>query len=178
MVTSQPLSQQEYLTNHENKQTASPSSALILLITALSCQTQPQGRPTAFPTEAPTLDRRADRYRHTNACPDLDNDANTHHDANANPGADRHPPDLYRHAHSNPPGAVAPPLNSNTGVVDWSYFYLTEKENEEDGSLVALSAMVAFQLMDRGIHTETINILGDDVTVFTSGFAMTLIKHG
>ncbi len=72
--------------------------------------------------------------------------------------------------------AQLPPLNSNTGVVDWSYFYLTEKENEEDGSLVALSAMVAFQLMDRGIHTETINILGDDVTVFTSGFAMTLIK--
>jgi hypothetical protein len=53
-----------------------------------------------------------------------------------------------------------------TRLVDWSYFYVTNKENLQDGALISLSGMSAFQLVDRGIHSEVVEILGDDVTIF------------
>ena len=62
--------------------------------------------------------------------------------------------------------ANLPVLTTGNQVVDWSYYYVTRKENREDGSLLNLSGMVSFQLMDRGIHRETIQVLGKDVTVF------------
>ena len=46
--------------------------------------------------------------------------------------------------------------------MDFGYHYITRKDNREDGSLRNLSAMVSFQLMDRGIHSETVKI---DLTV-------------
>ena len=51
-------------------------------------------------------------------------------------------------------------------TVDWDYYYITRRDNREDGSLRNLSAMVSFQLVDRGIHSETIEVLGQDVTVY------------
>jgi hypothetical protein len=62
--------------------------------------------------------------------------------------------------------ANLPVLVTGNQVVDWSYSYLTQKENRTDGGLLNLSGMVSFQLMDRGIHSETISILGEEVTVF------------
>jgi len=51
-------------------------------------------------------------------------------------------------------------------TVDWSYYYISRKESRTDGSLLSLSATVAFQLLDRGIHHETLRILDQDVTVY------------
>ncbi|MFZ3070143.1 MAG: hypothetical protein WA110_03355, partial [Anaerolineaceae bacterium] len=51
-------------------------------------------------------------------------------------------------------------------TVNWGYAYISRKETRDDGSLLSLSAMVAFQLLDRGIHSETIRVLGQDVTVY------------
>jgi len=51
-------------------------------------------------------------------------------------------------------------------TVDWSYYYISRKETRNDGSLLSLSATVAFQLLVRGIHHETLRILDQDVTVY------------
>ncbi|MGV8049267.1 MAG: hypothetical protein AB2L21_02770 [Anaerolineaceae bacterium] len=51
-------------------------------------------------------------------------------------------------------------------TVDWNYFYISRQETREDSSLLSLSAMVAFQLLDRGIHSETLKILDQNVTVY------------
>lgn len=51
-------------------------------------------------------------------------------------------------------------------TVDWNFSYLTQNNKRENGSQFNLSAMLAFQLLDRGIHSETIKVLGNDVTVY------------
>jgi hypothetical protein len=43
---------------------------------------------------------------------------------------------------------------------------ITNRVLETDGSAKELSAMFAFQLLDRGIHSETREILGNKVTVY------------
>mgnify|MGYP005813307447 CR=1 FL=1 len=59
------------------------------------------------------------------------------------------------------------PLNASDGTtVDFSSFYITQKETRDDGSVKNLSATVSFQLLDRGIHSETIQVLGQDLTVY------------
>jgi len=139
-------------------------SALILLLTVLSCNAQPQGRPTAFPTDAPTLTLVPTATDTPTPVPT----STMTPTPTMTPTSTLVPTATPTYTATPIPTRLAqlPFLNTNTGSVDWSYFYLTQKENLEDGSLVALSAMVAFQLMDRGIHTETIKILGDDVTIF------------
>lgn len=49
--------------------------------------------------------------------------------------------------------------------VDWSYFYLTNQDLQE-GNPRQLAAMINFQLLDRGIHQETIEALGEPLTVY------------
>ena len=51
------------------------------------------------------------------------------------------------------------------GLVDWSYTYLTFNEQINDVQR-NLSALMAFQLIDRGIHRETINLIGNEITVY------------
>lgn len=51
-------------------------------------------------------------------------------------------------------------------TVDWGYTYLTLNNKRDNGSQYNLSAMMAFQLLDRGIHSETIKLLGQDITVY------------
>lgn len=51
-------------------------------------------------------------------------------------------------------------------TVDWSYFYITEKETGNLGDVNGLTAMLAFQLMDRGIHSYTVDFLERDITVY------------
>ncbi len=50
--------------------------------------------------------------------------------------------------------------------MNWGYAYLSRKELRDDGSLLSLSATVAFQLLDRGIHSETVRVRDQDVTVY------------
>jgi hypothetical protein len=51
-------------------------------------------------------------------------------------------------------------------VVDWSYARITDLLWDKDGHAVTLSAFLSVQLLDRGIHRETIQVLGKDLTVY------------
>jgi len=50
--------------------------------------------------------------------------------------------------------------------VDWHYFYITDKNTNNLGDVNSLSAMLAFQLMDRGIHKDTLSFLEKEITVY------------
>ncbi len=50
--------------------------------------------------------------------------------------------------------------------VEWNYTYLTQNNKRENGSQYNLSALMAFQMLDRGIHTETIKLLDNEITVY------------
>lgn len=62
--------------------------------------------------------------------------------------------------------AVLFPLAAGNITVDWSYGLITNRVLEIDGSAKELSAMFGFQLLDRGVHSETREILGKKVTVY------------
>ena len=62
-------------------------------------------------------------------------------------------------------GLIDLTIGGNT-TVDWGYHYLTQNNKRNDNSQYNLSAMLAFQLIDRGIHSETISLLGNDITVY------------
>lgn len=138
---------------------------VLLLATTFSCNPQPQGRPTAFPTVAPTQTLIPTATDTPTPVPT----STMTPTPTMTPTATLVPTATPTYTATPIPTRLAQLPALNTGdnqVVDWGYFYLTQREDLEDGSLVSLSAMVAFQLMDRGIHTETIKVLGEDVTVF------------
>jgi hypothetical protein len=58
------------------------------------------------------------------------------------------------------------PLIAGNITVDWSYGLITNRVLEIDGSAKELSAMFSFQLLDRGIHSETREVIGNKVTVY------------
>lgn len=58
------------------------------------------------------------------------------------------------------------PLDAGNISVDWSYGLITNRVLDDAGNARELSAMVSFQLLDRGIHSETREILGNKVTVY------------
>ncbi len=51
-------------------------------------------------------------------------------------------------------------------LVNWSYAQMTNYTQDSHGKTKHLSAMLAFQLMDRGIHRETLQIMDRSVTVY------------
>lgn len=57
-------------------------------------------------------------------------------------------------------------LKAGDTQVEWNYSYLTQNNKRENGSQFNLTAMMAFQLLDRGIHSETIKLLDNDITVY------------
>lgn len=58
------------------------------------------------------------------------------------------------------------PLIAGNIKVDWSYGLITNRVLDDAGNARELSAMFSFQLLDRGIHSETREILGKKVTVY------------
>jgi hypothetical protein len=51
-------------------------------------------------------------------------------------------------------------------LLDWEYAYVSEKEENSKGETNLLTAMLTFQLMDRGIHSFTFDYKDEDITVF------------
>ncbi|HHX08995.1 MAG TPA: hypothetical protein GX730_06165 [Chloroflexi bacterium] len=138
---------------------------ILLLGSTAGCKPRFEGRPTAFPTEAPTNTPIPSPTQTFTPVPT--STLTPTPSQTPTPTLVPTPTPTYTATFIPTQLAALPTLiTSNDEIVDWSYFYLTEKENREDGSLANLSAMVAFQLVDRGIHRETIRILGEDVTIF------------
>ncbi len=62
--------------------------------------------------------------------------------------------------------AVLFPLTAGNMTVDWSYSLVTNQVMDNDEKAKELSAIFAFQLLDRGIHSETRDVLGNKITTF------------
>jgi hypothetical protein len=58
------------------------------------------------------------------------------------------------------------PLNSGQQLVDWSYSRITQEERREDGSLRELAGCISLRLLDRGIHRQTIKMMGKDLSIY------------
>jgi len=143
------------------------AGSLVLVLIALNlaaCQKPLQGRPTALPTLLPTASITPTPSQTPTQLPTVTMTPT----ATATP-TDTPVPTATSTATPTPiPTRLATlfPLTDGQQTVDYGYHYITRKDNREDGSLRNLSAMVSFQLMDRGIHSETVKILGKDVTVY------------
>ncbi len=138
---------------------------LALLLIPLACQRQYQGRPTSFPTETATATVPAPPTATATSVPTV----------TATPTFT--PTQTPSPLPSATPTATPTPIPTRLAtlfpltaggarVVDWSYAYISQQENRPDGSLRNLSAMVSFQLLDRGIHSETVKVFGRDVTLY------------
>lgn len=57
-------------------------------------------------------------------------------------------------------------LKSGNITVDWSYGLITNRTTEINGNTKELSALFSFQLLDRAIHSEVREVLGNKITVF------------
>ena len=63
--------------------------------------------------------------------------------------------------------AVLFPVNDLDGTrITWGYERVTELRWDQNGKTTDLWAFLSFQLMDRGIHRYTIQVLGKDLTVY------------
>ena len=138
---------------------------LALLLIPLACQRQYQGRPTSGPTETATATVPAPPTATATSVPTV----------TATPTFT--PTQTPSPLPSATPTATPTPIPTRLAtlfpltaggarVVDWSYAYISQQENRTDGSLRNLSAMVSFQLLDRGIHSETVKVFGKDVTLY------------
>ena len=140
---------------------------LMLVLVALSlagCQKPLQGRPTALPTQLPTASITPTPSQTPTPLPTVTMTPT----ATATPTDTPVPTATSTSTPTPIPTRLATlfPLTAGQQTVDYGYEYITRKDTREDGSLRNLSAMVSFQLMDRGIHSETIKVLGEDVTVY------------
>ena len=144
------------------------SILIVVLAIFLSCNAACtpiyEGRPTAFPTEAATNTIEPSPTYTLTPAPT----ATLTPTPTLTPSPTIEPSPTATSTPTPIPTQLAglPVLSDGSRIVNWDYAYITGKENREDGGLISLSAMVAFQLMDRGIHSEVINVLGDEVTVF------------
>lgn len=129
-----------------------------------ACQKPLQGRPTALPTLPPTASITPTPSQTPPPLPT----ATMTPTATATPTETPVPTATNTATPTPIPTRLATlfPLTAGQQTVNYGYHYITRKDNREDGSLRNLSAMVSFQLMDRGIHSETVKILGKDVTVY------------
>ena len=144
------------------------TSLLVLILVALNlagCQKPLQGRPTALPTQLPTASITPTPSQTPTQLPTVTMTPT----ATATPTETPVPTATSTSTPTPIPTRLATLFPLSAGgqtTVDYGYHYITRKDNREDSSLRNLSAMVSFQLMDRGIHSETVKILGKDVTVY------------
>jgi len=59
-----------------------------------------------------------------------------------------------------------PVRDSEGRVIDWSYGRYTEYRLDSQNQTASFSAFVAFRLIDRAIHRETLRVAGRDVTAY------------
>ncbi|NLZ26090.1 MAG: hypothetical protein GX884_00775 [Chloroflexi bacterium] len=140
-------------------------AAIFVLLFGTACEPVYEGRPTGFPTQLPT-------NTITPTQPATPTEAPTVTPTLTITPTDTPTPIPSPTATNTPTviptresGLIDLKVGENT-TVDWGYHYLTLNNKRDDNSQYNLSAMLAFQLIDRGIHSETITLLGNDITVY------------
>lgn len=140
-------------------------SALVLCALLVACQKPYTGRPTAHPTRNPTNTITPTATETPTPVPTAT--------LTPSPTATSLPTSVPTATGTFTPTPIPTrlaelfPLKAGgITTVDWSYAYLTRNEKRDDGSQLNLSAMVAFRLLDRGIHSETVKIRGEVTTVY------------
>ncbi len=141
---------------------------LLLLVLCVSVGCQPrhfEGRPTARPTPLPTNTNTPTSTYTPSPVPTVTSSPTPTLTPSPTPLPNATPTftatPIPTHV-----ATLFPLTAGGANTVDWSYFYISRKETRADGSLLSLSATVAFQLLDRGIHSETIRVLDQDVTLY------------
>ncbi len=64
------------------------------------------------------------------------------------------------------PAQLWPKSDVNGKLIDWGYSHITDIDWNSKGQVVRFSALLGFQLMDRGIHRQTITVLAKPLTVY------------
>jgi len=148
----------------------SPRAALLIVLLSIlllsaACQPRFEGRPTALPTRVPT---QTYTPTITSTPPPVPTATSS-----PTPTLTNTPTPLPSATPTETPTPIPPrpavlfPLKAGgANTVNWSYFYLSRRELRDDNSLLSLSATVAFQLLDRGIHSETARVRDKDVTIY------------
>ena len=138
---------------------------LLIALSLAGCQKPLQGRPTSLPTQLPTASITPTPSQTPTQPPTV-----TMTPTSTATPTDTPVPSATSTSTPTPiPTRLATLFPLTAGgqqTVDFGYYYITRRDNREDGSLRNLSAMVSFQLVDRGIHSETVRILGEDVTIY------------
>jgi hypothetical protein len=130
-----------------------------------SCQKEFIGRPTAIPTNTPTLTLVPTLTLTPTLVPTI------------TPTPTRTPTQTltpYPTLTATPTAtqvtrrpAILPRLVDTDGkLVDWSYAYVTSLGYTETGEVNQLSVLLAFRLIDRTIHRRNLNFMSQDVTIY------------
>jgi len=64
------------------------------------------------------------------------------------------------------PAQLWPKSDVNGKLIDWGYSHITDIDWNSKGQVIRFSAILGFQLMDRGIHRETITVFARPLTVY------------
>ena len=136
---------------------------MILAITA--CEPVYEGRPTGIPTQQATKTITPTASTTPTEAPTVTPTLTITPTDTPTPIPSATPTDTPTIVPTRESGMIDLKIGENT-TVDWGYHYLTQNNKREDESQFNLSAMMAFQLIDRGIHSETITVLGNEITVY------------
>ena len=64
------------------------------------------------------------------------------------------------------PAQLWPKSDVNGKLIDWGYSHITDIDWNSKGQVIRFSAILSFQLMDRGIHRQTIRVFAKPLTVY------------
>jgi hypothetical protein len=64
------------------------------------------------------------------------------------------------------PAQLWPKWDVNGKLIDWGYSHITDIDWNSKGQIIRFSAILGFQLMDRGIHRQTISVFAKPLTVY------------
>ncbi len=64
------------------------------------------------------------------------------------------------------PARLWPKRDINDKLIDWGYSHITDISWNNKGEVIRFSATLSFQLMDRGIHRQTIVVIGKPLTIY------------
>jgi hypothetical protein len=64
------------------------------------------------------------------------------------------------------PAQLWPKSDVNGKLIDWGYSRITDIDWNSKGQVIRFSAILSFQLMDRGIHRQTISVFARPLTVY------------